>query len=296
MPDLPLCVFVSLEDSTGHIIDDERCEPYFLEQGWRLETWPWTSAKPWHKADLIVLRSCYDYWLHPTKFEEFLRAREHTGTPLLNPAKLLRWNANKRYLSRLERCGISVIPSLIIDDKTTARDREQFMEAQGFAKEFVVKPLVGSGGFAMRKLLRNDLKNLHCPEESLLQPFLPSIGEGEWSAIFFNGAPSHVVRKVAAPGEYRVQDSHGGSTHAVTWDSNPKLLPFAEGVAQAMKSLDLPPPCYARYDFIRADHTEDLLLMEVELIEPTLFLDLDEHAPRTFVQSILSYHRDPQRA
>ncbi len=287
----PLCVFVTLEDSTGHLIDDDLCEPIFKEKGWRLESWAWTEAHPWETADLIVLRSCYDYWLRSEQFNEFLMARESQGAHLLNPPRLVRWNTSKRYLIHLAGLGVPVVPALVLDSHTLPNDLPDFLAAHPGVSEFVVKPLIGSGGFDMRKLPREVLVNETFASEVMVQPFLPTIHQGEWSAIFFNGQPSHPVIKEATAGEYRVQDSHGGTTRAVEWDDAPGLLEHSERVAEAMRTLALPLPCYARYDFLRGNQPGELLLMEVEVIEPTLFLKHDSNAAQRFVEAILDYPR-----
>jgi glutathione synthase/RimK-type ligase-like ATP-grasp enzyme len=285
----PLCVFVTLEDPTGHEIDDHLCEPIFKERGWRLESWPWTTPHPWHEADLIVLRSCYDYWLRPEQFNEFLMSLESQELKVLNPPRLVRWNSSKRYLIHLGGMGVPVVPSLVLDSHTLPEDLPGFLAAHPGVSEFVVKPLIGSGGFEMEKLPRERLVRENFPKEVLVQPFLPQIAQGEWSAIFLNGQPSHPVIKEARVGEYRVQDSHGGTTRAVSWEDQPGLKEAAQRVAEALRTLALPHPCYARYDFVAGTSPGELLLMEVEVIEPTLFLLHDEEAPRRFVEAILSY-------
>lgn len=289
----PLCVFVTLEDSTGHEIDDHLCEPAFQKRGWRLETWAWTQDHPWHEADLIVLRSCYDYWLKPGPFDEFLMARESEGARILNPPRLVRWNNSKRYLIHLGGLGVPVVPSLILDSHTLQEDLPEFLAAHPGVSDFVVKPLIGSGGFEMEKLSREQLLSRSFSKEVIVQPFLPEIFQGEWSAIFLNGEPSHPVVKEATGGEYRVQDSHGGVTRGIEWKDQPTLQEHASRVAEAMKTLALPLPCYARYDFVAGTEPGQLLLMEVEVIEPTLFLMHDKDAPSRFVEAILSYpHQD----
>lgn len=285
----PLCVFVSLEDPTGHEIDDHLCEPIFAERGWRLETWPWTQDHPWHEADLIVLRSCYDYWRRPEQFNEFLMALESQELKVFNPPRLVRWNSSKRYLIHLGGLGVPVVPSLVLDDHTLPEDLPDFLAAHPGVSEFVVKPLIGSGGFEMEKLPRERLVRENFSKEVIVQPFMPGIAQGEWSAIFFNGQPSHPVLKEAAEGEYRVQDSHGGTTRAIAWEDQSGLKESALRVVQAMRTLALPLPCYARYDFVSGTSPGQLLLMEVEVIEPTLFLLHDEEAPRRFVDAILGY-------
>ena len=285
----PLCVFVGLEDSTGHVIDDHLCEPHFTQHGWRLETRPWSIPWNWSQADLIVLRSCYDYWLRPEEFADFLSAREQEGSRLVNPTPIVRWNQNKRYLLELAELGIAIPPSYVLDQNATPGELQNFLESCPEAQEFVAKPLVGSGGFDMRRLPRQQLQTAQFPRDVMIQPFLPEITRGEWSAIYFNGVPSHAVVKTAKPGEYRVQDSHGGSTQSFRWEDKPTLREHADRVAAALVARGLPQPCYARYDFMDGETEGALLLMEVELIEPTLFLTHDTSAAERFVDALLSY-------
>lgn len=276
-----LCVFVTLEDTVGHVIDDLLVEPHLNQAGWELQSWVWTQPQDWDKADLIVLRSCYDYWAKPEQFEAFLKARE--GSPLLNPASLVRWNSNKRYLLQLGELGIPTIPSLILDDSTTKSDRQRFLDAHD--QEFVAKPLIGAGGFDMERLQRDQVLDFQPSSAFLLQPYYDSILKGEWSTMFFNGEPSHVVCKEARPGEYRVQDTHGGTTRTASWQEHPGIRAASQRVARSLSDLKLPTPCYARYDFL--PHQNELLLMEVELIEPTLFLAQDPEAAKRFCQALL---------
>lgn len=287
----PLAVFVTLEDPTDHEIDDHLCQPFFAQHGWRLQSWAWTQEHPWQQAQLLILRSCYDYWSMPQRFETFLAEREREQTPLINPVALVRWNANKRYLAQVEEFGVAVVPSLTWTAQSTAEELRRFVAGYPHGSEFVVKPLVGSGGFAMEKLPGAELDAQRLAHDVLVQPFLPQIASGEWSAIYFNGVASHAVVKQARAGEYRVQDSHGGITRAASFSEQPELQRHAERVMRAMRALRLPAPCYARYDFVRGAQAGELWLMEVELIEPTLFLKHDSNAAQRFVEALLSYSR-----
>lgn len=286
----PLCVFVTLEDSTGHEIDDTLCTPFFRNYGWRLESWAWTQEHPWQQADLLVLRSCYDYWQKPEQFQEFLSQREAEGVRIINPPELVHWNSSKRYLLELEQRGVPIISSLIVDPQSSPEQLFNFLDSYPEETTFVVKPLIGSGGFDMERVSAQELCwDQLCRKEVLLQPFLPTIADGEWSAIYLNGELSHTVLKTAKPGEYRVQDCHGGVTRAARNDEQRSLPEHVEKVRRAMSSLQLPLPCYARYDFLTSGRPGELLLMEVELIEPTLFLKANSNAPQRFVEALLSY-------
>ena len=115
---------------------------------------------------------------------------------------------------------------------------------------------------------------------AMLQPFLPSVTEeGELSLIFFGGAFSHAIAKVPGAGDFRVQYQHGGAYHAI--GATPEMLSVAEQVlAAADQRLT-----YARIDLIR-DHDGSLKLMELEAIEPDLYLNLAPDGGAMFARAM----------
>ena len=182
-----------------------------------------------------------------------------------------------------------MMPSLVLEKDSDQQILSDFLDSHTEISDFVAKPLVGSGGFEMQRLSLEQLRTAKFDRDVMIQPFHPQISRGEWSAIYLNGQPSHPVIKTAKEGEYRVQDSHGGTTRALRWEEKPTLLQHASRVAEAIAQLNLPQPCYARYDFIDGENEGELLLMEVELIEPTLFFTHDPHASERFVEAVLSF-------
>jgi glutathione synthase/RimK-type ligase-like ATP-grasp enzyme len=109
-------------------------------------------------------------------------------------------------------------------------------------------------------------------EDVLLQPFLPSIlTDGEVSLIVIDGTVTHAVRKVAAAGEFRVQDDHGGRVLAHT--PAPDEIAVAEQAIAACR----PHPVYARVDLVRMPDGVPAI-MELELVEPELFFRFAPHA------------------
>ena len=112
----------------------------------------------------------------------------------------------------------------------------------------------------------------------MVQQFLPEIQRsGEWSLVFIGGEYSHSVRKFAAAGDFRVQTQFGGRVEAAT----PNLL-LINTAAKTLSEIGKP-PLYARLDGFERDDT--FVLMELELIEPVLFLGLGE-AAALFAQMI----------
>src|SRR5207247_1506148 len=67
-----------------------------------VEPIPWdTTGVGWAAFDAVVVRSVWDYHLRPAEFLRWVEAVDRAGTPLLNPAVVLRWNHHKSYLRDL---------------------------------------------------------------------------------------------------------------------------------------------------------------------------------------------------
>ena len=116
--------------------------------------------------------------------------------------------------------------------------------------------------------------------DCLLQPFLTAIlGEGEFSLFYFAGAFSHCILKTPAERDFRVQEEHGGRLRLVT-SPEEALLAAGRGVLDALGE----PLLYARLDFVRDG--EGFLLMEAELIEPSLYFNMDPASPERFAEAL----------
>ncbi|MCW8925075.1 MAG: hypothetical protein OQJ84_02375, partial [Xanthomonadales bacterium] len=155
------------------------------------------------------------------------------------------------------------------------------------ADEIVLKPVVGANGDDAFRVSKSDpvprLEGIAArfqDRDYMIQPFMPNIiSEGEYSLFFFSGQFSHAILKTPAESEFRSQEEHGGEIRSVV----PQDL-LLERARQAMDTLS-PAPLYARIDFIR-DAANDFLVMELELIEPSLYLRMDEQAPGRFAAAI----------
>jgi glutathione synthase/RimK-type ligase-like ATP-grasp enzyme len=186
---------------------------------------------------------------------------------VLNDTDLIRWNGDKRYLLELRERGVAIVPSQVA---AGACLREVVAGLDG--QEIVIKPTVSATalhtirGIAGSEQLSRAIDDL--PDDVyLVQPFLPEIlSEGEWSLIYLDGEFSHAVIKRAADGDYRVQDDFGGTADLA--DPAPAVRAAADAVLSAVDSRVS--PVYARVDGVVA--AGRFLLMEVELIEPYLFL------------------------
>jgi glutathione synthase/RimK-type ligase-like ATP-grasp enzyme len=214
-----------------------------LSEALKAECIPWDAPVDWHEFDAIAIRSCWDYHLRPA---EFLAWLDSLHTTVINPPSLIRWNLDKRYLRRLgmampETHWLTEGESRIVDGA------------------HVVKPFISASAHQTHLI---DGGNVAGP--AMVQRFVPEIEQGEWSVVFLGGDYSHAVLKRPAPGDFRVQMEFGGSVRHQPPPSS--VLRFAE---EAMRRLP-EPAVFARVDIVVA--AEGPLLMEIEVIEPELFL------------------------
>jgi len=120
----------------------------------------------------------------------------------------------------------------------------------------------------------------------MVQPFIAEVCDpGEWSIIFFGGRFSHAIRKRPAAGDYRVQWEFGGT--AAPMAPPPRLVADAEAVMAAVPGR----PLYARVDGVERD--DRLMLMELELIEPHLFLGWDADATGRLAGALAAFITRP---
>jgi len=230
-------------------------------RGMELVEVSWDADEDWSRFSAAVIGTTWDYWNRETEFIETL-ARIEAATSLFNPVSLVNWNRRKTYLRELEAAGARLIPTVWVDDPQPDAVCAAF-ETLG-TDDLVIKRQVGAGADGQHRLKRGEaLPDLCRP--MMAQPFLPSVQtEGEFSFIFIGGALSHALRKRPKPGDYRIQSLYGGYEEDVS--------PGADDVAAARAVITAlgEPPLYGRVDMVRGNAGE-LLLMELELIEPYLY-------------------------
>jgi glutathione synthase/RimK-type ligase-like ATP-grasp enzyme len=234
----------------------------------------WTDPSvDWSSYDAVLLRSVWDYHVRYLEFTEWLAQLDKAAVPLLNDSDLIRWNADKQYLLELREQGVSIVPSQI-----AAGDCLREVVGGLNGQEIVIKPTVsatarhtirGTAGSEELNQAMNDL-----PDQAyLVQPFLPEIqSEGEWSLIYLDGEFSHAVLKRPAAGDYRVQNDFGGTAELL--EPPAAVREGSESALAAAKTRRA--PVYARVDGVVANGR--YLLMELELIEPYLFLPQADNA------------------
>ncbi|TCC62940.1 hypothetical protein E0H73_10620 [Kribbella pittospori] len=240
----------------------------------------WTDPSvDWSAYDGVLLRSVWDYHLRYDEFTEWLALVDKGGVPVFNDSGLVRWNGDKRYLLELRERGVAIVPSQIA---AGACLREVVGGLDG--QQIVIKPTVSATarhtvrGVAGSPELTQAIDEL--PDiVYLVQPFLPEIQtDGEWSLMFIDGEFTHAVVKRPAAGDYRVQEEYGG--HATVTEPSPAILDSAQAALQAAGRT----PVYARIDGVVVNGR--FLLMELELIEPYLYLPQSPEATHKLATTV----------
>lgn len=291
MKKIPLIAFVS---DAEHLVlppDDLHLFPH-LEGRANWEIVVWDDPKvDWKKYDLAVVRATWDYPSKLNAFKNWLDRMETEGIPLANSPCLIRENFDKNYLRDLEKKGVAVVPTIWV-----TKDESSFFDHLGRIfydnnwTKAVIKPAVSNGAHNTWVITPENFKEsraralqlLSDGDELLLQPFLPEIlTEGEWSLQFFNGKFSHAILKKAKPGDFRVQYIHGGTIHAA--EATAEMIDFGKNLLKNLPET----PLYARVDGVRRG--ADFMLMELELIEPVLYIAQNGAAQKAWAEAILEH-------
>ncbi|MFI1170791.1 RimK family alpha-L-glutamate ligase [Streptomyces melanogenes] len=244
----------------------------------------------WGGFDLAVIRSTWDY---SGRLDEFLAWADKAGraTRLWNPLPVVRWNSDKRYLPELAGRGVAVVPTRVIDPGGRCEEAD-FDLPTGV----VVKPSVSAGARDTARYepgrhadaARHARMLLDQGRSAMVQPYLPLVEEGERALVFLateDGLTfSHAIRKQPVLTEPNVIDNFR--------DAHPGLVPHEPTGAEIRTALDalaaVPAPdalLFARVD-LALDDSRAPVVMELELIEPNLFLQSDPRALERFVSAV----------
>lgn len=229
----------------------------------------WTDPGDLSGYDLILPLFAWGYQRDVAAWYALLDRLEAEALPVANPVPVLRWNSDKAYLGELGAKGVSVVPTVevaALDDANLAA-----AIAELATDDVVIKPAISGGADGTHRLAAGDAIPADAlGQRRLVQPLMPGIlTEGEFSLFFFGSNFSHAIVKRPAAGDFRVQEQFGGRETA--WDASDA----AQALAAAALAAAPAPPVYARVDMV-GDAAGRLHIMELELIEPSLFL---HHAP-----------------
>ena len=250
----------------------------------------WNSPEiAWDAYDFIVIRNIWDYHRQPQTFVAWLNYLEAKGLRVYNPFPLLRWNMNKAYLSQLSQAGIRILPTVFV--QYISANLAQTLAEKGW-QEAVAKPLISASGENTWRINPANAADHQLQFDfiqqrfgAMIQPYAEQIAtEGEYSLVFFNGEFSHAVLKRPAPNSLFVHEEHGGSTRAVT--VSPQTITTAKTIIDCVRNLTGVLPLYARVDgFLDSG---EFILMELECIEPELYMLYDNGAGERFAEAIIA--------
>ena len=252
-----------------------------VEAGCTVDPIAWTKVEGISGYDLVLPLVAWGYHLDYSGWLALLDRAEAERWPMVNPPALLRWSSDKAYLAELAERGVSTVPTLAVEACCDA-DLEEARRA--FESDWlVIKPPVSASASGTHLLGPNDdLPGDSFRQPMIIQPLIEEIARtGEFSLMLFDGEFSHAVVKRPKTGDFRVQPHLGG----ITLPS--KAPPGAEQLARDALAAAPEWATYARVDVV-PDNDGTLRIMELELIEPALFL---EHAPdggAAFTNSILN--------
>jgi hypothetical protein len=252
--------------------------------GWETTTVPWRSRPDWSVFDAVYIGVPWDYPQFADEFLAVLEEIDRSGAWLLNDLSTVRWNLDKSYMRDVAARGDDIVPSHW-SEGFEAADVAGFFAAHDVDK-VVIKPTVGGNAldtFILTNPVPDDMLELLADRFTgrpfFVQPFIESIrDEGEYSLFFFNGEYSHAIVKTPKAGDFRVQEEHGAK---ITPTTPPEGM---LDVAQRVFSHIEPLPVYGRGDWVRGPDGR-FLLMELELIEPSLYLRTDSGAALRFARA-----------
>jgi len=271
--------------------EDGRLLNFLKAKGLNIQKVIWNDPDTkWENYELAILKSPWDYFDLIEHFHQWLSFLKEKKIKLLNPIDVVRWNTDKHYLKEIHQAGLKITPSIFLE-RDEKIDFNAFFE-KFKTKKLIVKPCVSGGAKNTFKVTAKNAKEIEGKlteliktEDFIIQPFLPEILEsGEWSFIFFNGVYSHALIKQAKAGDFRVQPAHGGSVHPQNPDQ--KLIETAARYVRQFAKNCL----YARVDGVFVNG--DFLLMELELIEPFLFLNTDQQNYERYYKALTELAED----
>jgi glutathione synthase/RimK-type ligase-like ATP-grasp enzyme len=240
----------------------------------------WHDSHNWADYEFVLIRTTWDYVDRASEFIEVLE-KISKQTKLLNPIDTIKWNINKKYLIEIQEMGFKTIPTLLTGPFTKEEFKSSF-DKMNKGCGVIVKPTIGASSQGIQLL--NNAPDVRAMSEGewLVQPFQQNIEtQGEYSLLFFNKKYSHAITKIPKPGDFRSQEEFDSKIESVSPPK--KMILLGESILNKISKHTE----YARVDFIN-DETDNPQIIELELIEPCLFLGHDNEAARSFATHLFS--------
>ncbi|GAB2619927.1 ATP-grasp domain-containing protein [Pseudactinotalea suaedae] len=256
----------------------------------------------WSGFDIAVLRSTWDY---TENYAEFL-AWASSVPRLVNPPNVVRWNSDKHYLQRLAEHGLDVVETTWLEPERNF-DKRALHNRFPAREDFVIKPAVSAGSKDTGRYTATDADSRRYAIEHaerllsegrsvMVQRYIPEVDSvGESALIFLHGTFSHAVHKDAmlAPADDAVVDGlyrpESMSPHQATEAeiaAAQNILAFARARIPGRNPSSRPLLC-ARVDLV-TPRSGTPVLMELELVEPSLFYSLATGSLERFADAILA--------
>jgi glutathione synthase/RimK-type ligase-like ATP-grasp enzyme len=280
------CAFLTMDSLDGFFAYDDMLFGPLSQHGWQVELVSWRKPNvDWDQYDIVVVRSTWDYQTDAAAFITVLAQIDASTARLENSLRLITWNISKDYLKDIQDQGISIVPTLWCQQFDAAKIAEAFNTFS--TTELVIKPLISANAdhtyrLSREKLLMQsqDLAKAFAMRPFMVQPFVPAIvEEGEYSLFYFGGRYSHCIIKMPKADDFRVQEEHGGTLRLIE--------PCEEMLTQGRHTMaSLPDDAlYARVDLVR--FANEFVVMEIELIEPSLYFNMDPASPERFTAAFV---------
>ena len=282
------CAILTMDNIDKYVQYDTLLNQPMIEAGWNIEYVCWREkGVNWSNYLVVIIRSTWDYQDDTNAFLQVLKKIDESSSQLLNSLKIVKWNINKKYLQELEESGVEIVPTFWLEKFNINLINDYYSLFN--TNQIVIKPTISAGADNTFWLKKDSYNTKHkILEESLkgkqlmVQPFIPAvIEEGEYSLFYFSGNYSHCILKTPKSGDFRVQEEFGSTLLSIKPSAS--LLKAAEIALNAIPEKVL----YARIDLVSFNGTYKL--MELELIEPSLYFNLDINSPARFVKAFYEW-------
>lgn len=269
------------------ILEDRLLQEALERKGLKVARVSWDDPKfDWSETSYAMFRTVWDYSERWEEFDAWFKATAKV-TQFINPEEQIRWNLDKKYLVELEKSGVNIPATRVIEKGSEASLQALFYKT-GWT-EAVLKPTISGGGRETYRIKANQaeeseskFQSLVQTEDMMLQEFQNNVVErGEVSMMFAGDRVTHSIIKKAKAGDFRVQDDFGGTVDQ--YEASDSDLEFAKKVLSACKGL----PILGRVDMIW-DNDGNPALGELEIIEPEMWFRFHPEATDAVADVIVS--------
>jgi hypothetical protein len=276
------CVLFSSLETEGPTEDNLALASALQNHGLKAQVLPWEIfLKQPIDCGLIVFQSTWGYYKNYPQFKALIDQLENLKIEVWNPLEVIRWNSHKRYLIQLEKKGVKIVPSILWEKGKSLKliETAEHLESD----LLVIKPAIGASAYhtqlvdlAKIEEQSSEIQELGQSHDLLVQPFVPEVqSEGEYSLVFIDNQFTHCMIKVPEDQDFRVV---GNAARKIPCP--PRALSAAKKILRLANQEHI----YARVDLVM--HEDHYLLMELELIEPRLWLQREPMAADLFASAI----------